>query len=202
VSSQQPPEIECEAVEAALAGSDDDGTPEIAVGESLDFMAALQKLEEEVAAAREQELRTLAELDNVRKRASRQLEEERKYAAVSLVRDLLGVLDNLERAMDAADKNGNSAGLLEGVKLVAQQFHRVLEQHHCQRIEAKGQVFDPGRHQAISQMPSAEYPAGTVAEVAQVGYQMHDRIVRPSMVLVSTGPASLPATGAGVDAAE
>jgi molecular chaperone GrpE len=182
-------EEECAAVAKALAAIEDGGTPEIAVGESIDFTAALQKLEEDVAAAKEQELRTLAELDNFRKRASRQLEEERKYAAVTLVRDLLGVVDNLERAMDAAEKNGNAAGLLEGVKLVAQQFHRVLEQHHCKRIEAKGQVFDPNVHQAISQMPSAEYPAGTVAEVAQVGYQMHDRTVRPAMVLVSTGPA-------------
>jgi molecular chaperone GrpE len=163
---------------------------EEAGGEAAGEVPTLEELQCEVAAAHDRELRAHADLENFRKRMYRQMEEERKYAALPLMCDLLGIVDNLERAIRAAEKTGNGAGLLAGVQLVAQQFQRVLEQHHCRRIAAQGQPFDPRVHQAISQQPSDQQPAGTVLEEAQVGYQLHERVIRPSMVLVSSGPAT------------
>ncbi len=152
----------------------------------------IEQLQGRLAEAEQRVLRAYAELDNYRKRANRLLQEEIKYAPLPLMRDLLPVVDNLERAIQAAEQSGGSAGLLEGVKMVAQQLHSVLERHHCKRIEAKGQPFDPHVHEAITQIPSPELPAGTVADVALTGYLLHDRIVRPAQVLVAARPPAAP----------
>jgi len=131
-------------------------------------------------------LRCQAELDNYRKRAARELEEHRRYADIGLIRDLLPVLDNIQRAIEAAEKSTDGSGLLDGVKLVAQQLEGVLDCHHCIKIEALGAPFDPHLHHAILQQPSDEHPANTIIMVTQDGYQLHDRVVRPSQVIVST----------------
>jgi len=157
--------------------------------EQSDPQSELKRLEQELAAANDQALRAHAELENFRKRTYRQMEDERKYAGLPLIRDLLSVVDNLERAIQSAEQNENSSSLLDGVKMVAQQFSMVLEQHHCKRIDATGEAFDPHLHEAIAQQPSEEHPEGNVMDVAQIGYQLHDRVVRPTQVLVSTGPA-------------
>ena len=145
-----------------------------------------QKLRAELTAAKDRELRGHAELDNFRKRAARELDEHRRYANLSLLRDLLPVLDNVDRAIEAADKNADSAALLEGFKMVSQQLGEVLKRHHCTRIEALHAPFDPNVHHAVMQQPSDEHPANTVLMVTQNGYQLHDRVVRPSQVIVST----------------
>lgn len=152
--------------------------------------AQLQSLEADLAAAEARVLRANAELENYRKRASRHLEEEKKYAPLPLIRDLLPVVDNLERAIQSASQEGGSARLVEGVKMVAQLLSMTLERHHCRRIEARGTPFDPHVHEAIAQMPSAQVPPGTVLEVAQTGYQLHDRVVRPAHVIVSGRPVA------------
>ena len=139
-----------------------------------------------MAAAKDRELRAHAELDNYRKRAARELDEHRRYANLSLLRDLLPVLDNVDRAIEAADKNADAAALLEGFKMVSQQLGEVLKRHHCTRIEALHAPFDPNVHHAVMQQPSDEHPANTVLMVTQNGYQLHDRVVRPSQVIVST----------------
>lgn len=146
----------------------------------------LQKLLAELAAAKDHEIRAHAEADNVRKRAAREIEEHRRYASMSLFRDLLPVLDNVDRAIEAGDKNADAAALLEGFKMVSQQLGDVLKRHHCTRIEALHTPFDPNLHHAILQQPSEEHPANTVLMVTQNGYQLHDRVVRPSQVIVST----------------
>ena len=92
----------------------------------------------------------------------RDLDDQLKYANIVLLRDLLPVLDNVSRAIEAAGQTSDAAGLLEGVKLVATQLETVLAKHHCKRIEAVGQPFDPNRHEAILQQPSADHPPGTV----------------------------------------
>lgn len=178
-----PPELFSASTEAGVL-------PELNVGEAVDVLAAMQQLRAEADAAKDRELRALAELDNFRKRANRQLDEERKYASLNLIRELLSVVDNLERAMKAAEQTSSAASLLDGVKLVTQQLQRTFEQHHCTRIVALGTPFDPAVHQAIGQQPSAEYPVGAVMQEVQVGYQMHERVLRPALVLVSTGPAA------------
>ena len=105
-----------------------------------------------------------------------------------LMHDLLPVLDNIERAIAAADKTHDVAVLLEGMKLVARQFEEIFQRHHCQRIGALHLPFDPHLHHAISQQPSDEFPPNTVVIVAQPGFQLYDRVVRPSQVIVSRVP--------------
>jgi len=184
-NSEDRPEVE-ELVDAVMAGNDQQADAE--TDEPVDPQTKVERLQAELAAANDRTLRAQAELDNFRKRSFRQMEEERKFACVLLLRDLLSVTDNLDRAIEAAEQNENSSSLLEGVKMVGQQLTGVLEQHHCRPINAKGEMFDPHLHEAIAQQPSAEHPAGSVIEVTQVGYQLHDRVVRPSQVLVSAGP--------------
>jgi molecular chaperone GrpE len=151
----------------------------------------IESLRAELAAAKDRALRCQAELENYRKRAQREIEEERRYANLPLLRDLLPVLDNVHRAIEAAGKTPDASGLLEGFRLVAQQLEGVLARHHCVPIEALHAPFDPHRHDAILQQPSAEHPANTVLLVTQTGFQLHDRVVRPSQVIVSA-PATEP----------
>ncbi|MEX2026749.1 MAG: nucleotide exchange factor GrpE [Pirellulaceae bacterium] len=149
--------------------------------------ATVDRLEKDLAEASDRALRIQAELENYRKRMHRELAEERRYAIVPLAKDLLAVVDNLERAIEAAQRSEGREGLLEGVKLVATQLDGVLSQHQCQRIDAEGQPFDPNQHQAIAQEPS-DQPAGTVTRAVQSGYKLHDRVIRPAQVFVSSGP--------------
>lgn len=135
-------------------------------------------------------LRARAELENFRKRMQRDAEQQLKYANVPLVRDLVEVVDNLKRATEAAQQDSASASALrDGVDMVVQQLISVLGKYGCQPIESVGCEFDPNVHEAIAQMPSQEHAAGVVAQEVAVGYRLHDRVVRPSNVIVSTGPA-------------
>jgi molecular chaperone GrpE len=151
-------------------------------------VSEIDALRSELQQARDSALRTRAELENYRKRAARELDDVRRYASLPLMRDLLPVVDNLDRAIAAAEKTHDTASLLEGVKIVAQQLSGALQRHGCVKIDALEQPFDPHRHEAISQQPSDEHPANTVTMVTQAGYQLHDRVVRPSQVIVSTDP--------------
>ena len=135
-------------------------------------------------------LRAHAELENYRKRARRELEDERRYANLPLLRDLLPVVDNIQRAIAAAEKSSEQGLLLDGIKMVAQTLENALARHHCQRIDALSKPFDPAFHEAISQTPSAEHAVHTVLMVVQDGYTLHDRVVRPAQVIVSTVPAA------------
>ena len=161
--------------------------------EALSEMTLEQQLEHAEAnlqEANDRALRAQAEFENFRKRVRRDMEEERRYAAVPLIRDLLSVVDNLERAVQAASQNETTTGLLEGVKMVTLQFNGVLEQHNCKRIEADGAPFDPHLHEAIGQEQTNQHPPGTVTRVLRVGYQLHDRVIRPAQVMVAVPPGS------------
>lgn len=143
----------------------------------------------ELVAANDRLLRLQAEMQNLRNRTSREIADERKYAALPVLRDLLPVLDNINRAIEAAEKAGEVENLLEGFRLVRQQLVTTLANHGAEAIEALGQPFDPNFHQAILHQPSPTAPANTVTMVTQEGYKLHDRVVRPSQVIVSAGPA-------------
>lgn len=147
-------------------------------------------LSAELSAEKDRALRLQAEMENLRTRTAREISENTRYAALALMRDLLPVIDNIERAIEAATKQGESDSLLEGFKLVEQQLLTVLAQHNCVKIEAQGQPFDPQFHAAILQQASEDIPASHVMLVAQQGYKLHDRVVRPAQVIVSTGPAT------------
>lgn len=148
-------------------------------------------LEQKLAEAERNVLLAQAEMENFRKRVMRESDQALKYSNLPLVRDLLDVMDNLNRATESAKadtaKSEASQALLSGVAMVSQQFAGVLAKYGCKPIETTGKQFDPNVHQAISQMPSSEVAAGMVAQEVAVGYVLHDRVVRPSCVIVSTG---------------
>jgi molecular chaperone GrpE len=130
-------------------------------------------------------LRTQAEFDNYRKRAQREMDEERKFAPLPIVRDLLPVLDNLRRATDAARAANEPSNLVQGIDLVLQQVEQVLARYGVTPIPAVGESFNPHLHEALTQMPSAEHPPMTVLQELERGYKLHDRVVRPGKVIVS-----------------
>ncbi|MEM1226123.1 MAG: nucleotide exchange factor GrpE [Planctomycetota bacterium] len=153
----------------------------------------MERLRSEVDEANKRTLQAQAEAENFRKRMRRDYEDQLKFAALPLVADILQVRDNLNRAIDAARSSGDDAsGLTEGVAMVTKQLEDTLAKYHVAPIPAEGELFDPNYHEAISQMPSPDVDAGMVAHVAVTGFQMHDRVVRPSQVVVSTGDASDP----------
>ncbi|MEZ6049363.1 MAG: nucleotide exchange factor GrpE [Planctomycetaceae bacterium] len=137
----------------------------------------------------DQLMRARAELENVRRRTRTELDEQRKYQSMTLARDLLPGLDNLQRAIAAGESTGNLTDLLKGLEMVVQQFQNIFSVHGLEKIEAIGKPFDPNFHEAIQNMPSDEIPAMHIIAEAETGYKLHDRVVRPSKVLVSSGPA-------------
>ncbi|HEX5471571.1 MAG TPA: nucleotide exchange factor GrpE [Lacipirellulaceae bacterium] len=149
---------------------------------------AEQNIASELANANERLLRLQAEMQNLRNRTSREIADERRYAALPLLRELLPVVDNIDRAIEAAEKAGEAENLLAGFRLVKQQLHTILTQHHCEPIAAENETFDPNFHAAILHQPSADVPAGNIIQVTQSGYKLHDRVVRPAQVIVSSGP--------------
>ena len=148
----------------------------------------LQRLRATADEAEKRALMAQAEAENFRKRMRRDFEDQLKFAALPLVADLLEVRDNLLRAIEASEKNADAAGLNEGVAMVAKQLDDTLAKYAVREIPAEGEAFDPNYHEAISQIPSDTHPSGAVAHVSQTGFQMHDRVVRPSQVVVSSGP--------------
>jgi molecular chaperone GrpE len=161
--------------------------------EATPDIAALQA---ELAKARDEMLRALAEVENTRRRADRQAQETRVYAIDRFAADLLSVADTLSRALQAAPRDDVDEGfrnLLTGVELTERALLVAFARHGLKRIGARGDAFDPNLHQAVAQAPS-DQPAGTVLEVMQPGYVLGDRTLRAAMVLVSSGPAA----GAGV----
>jgi molecular chaperone GrpE len=130
--------------------------------------------------------RTRADFENYQKRAQRDLAIERRFAQAPLASDLLAALDNLERAMAAADQASEKGPLVQGVAMVHAQVLDVLRRHGVTRIEAMSQPFDPNQHQALMQQPSKDVPPSTVLQVLEQGYMIHDRVLRPAKVVVST----------------
>ena len=178
-------EIEETAVDKAVDNTVDNASAEQAEPE----LAGADQLREELAMANDRALRAAAELENFRRRSRQQIEDERRYAAMPLIQSLLPALDNMDRAMEASDGSNGGESLLDGFKIVASQMQGALAEFDCTVIEALGQPFDPNWHEAILQQPSDEYDNGLVMMVTETGYKMHDRVVRPAKVIVSTGNA-------------
>ena len=136
-------------------------------------------------------LRTTAEFENYKKRAAREMDDFKKYANEALIRELLSVVDNLQRAIDTSQNDNAGNGLaavtsiVEGVNLTLCEIIRILDKFHVKPIESLGKPFDPAFHQAIQQMASDEHPENTVINEFQKGYLIHGRLLRPAMVVVS-----------------
>lgn len=127
-----------------------------------------------------------AEFENYQKRFQRDLATERRFAQSPLAGDLLPALDNLDRALEAAKKAGDEGALSKGVAMVQAQLLDALRRHGVTRVEAAGVPFDANVHEAVMQQPSAEVPPQTVLQVLEQGYMIHDRVLRPARVIVST----------------
>lgn len=156
-----------------------------------DFARMQQELEEaraESEAATDKLMRLAAEFDNYKKRNIKEQESIRKYAAQNLIKELLPILDNLERAIDSANESNEVNSLIDGVKMILKQLYTVLEKEGVSVIKAVGETFDPNFHEAVVHVPSDEYPENVIVQEYQKGYILHDRIIRPSMVAVSKGP--------------
>jgi len=145
----------------------------------------LAQVKTELDEARKRTLLSQAELENFRKRIRRDAEQERKYAAMPLLRGLLPVIDNLQLALGADSADHGTSGVIDGVRMVSGQLISVLKDHHCEVIEAAGMAFDPEVHEAIEHRQTNEMEAGTIIEVRQTGYRLHDRVVRPARVVVA-----------------
>jgi molecular chaperone GrpE len=130
-------------------------------------------------------LRSQAELENFRKRARREYDDAQRYREIDLLRDLLPVLDNVRRAIEASEKTADVETLRSGFRMTAQQIEKLLDGHGCKTIETEGRPFDPAVHDAILQQVVPGVAAGTVVGVASQGYRLHDRVVRPAQVIVS-----------------
>ena len=160
------------------------------------------ELAKEAAELKDRLLRTLAEMENLRRRTEREVADARVYGVTNFARDIVGVADGMERAMKALDdeiRDKADAGvkaLLDGVELTERELLKVLEKHGVTKLEPKGQKFDPNMHQAMFEMPDASVPAGMVVQVVQPGYKIGERVLRPAMVGVSKGgPKQAPTNG-------
>ena len=186
----QPQDPEQDAVSPGDGPEDTvDATAEKEEGDAEQDVSQEPSLEEQLADVEQRLLRGQAELENYRKRSQRDMAEQRRYAALPLARDLLNVIDNLQRAIQAAVEAGEGEGFVSGVQMVVDQLATILGQYDCVLIETEDKEFDPNLHEAIGQVPSEDCPAGTILQVTQPGYRMHDRVVRPSQVLVATSLA-------------
>jgi molecular chaperone GrpE len=158
--------------------------------------ARIQELEAQLAAAREEArqnherwVRERADSENLKKRAARERADTVKFGTEQLLRELLPVVDNLERAIEHAQGGGNGAPLVEGVALVLKSLLEALERQGVTRVEAKGTPFDPAHHEAMAQVESAEHEPNTVVEEHQRGYRLHERLLRPALVTVAKAPS-------------
>jgi molecular chaperone GrpE len=153
----------------------------------------MQSLAAEVAELKDRLLRTLAEMENLRRRTEREVAEARTYGVANFSRDMLSVADNLRRALDAignearASFNPAVTSFIEGVELTERELLKVLEKHGVKRFDPMGEKFDPNIHQAMFEVPDPSSPAGTVVRVVQAGFMIGDRVLRPALVGVAKG---------------
>lgn len=143
----------------------------------------IEEKQKEIDEYKNRWLRTQADFENYRKRTQRDMQDIYLYAGEELVKDILPVLDNFERALDSVEEKDDA--LYRGVELIYQQFIKILEKHEIKEIQALGKPFDPSYHDAVMMIKSEEYKADTVAEVMLKGYMYHSKVIRPSMVKVS-----------------
>lgn len=167
----------------------DRDAPALEPGEEIQRLReALEGKTLEVEEHRDRYLRAAAEFDNARKRAAREREEYTRYANESLLRELLPVLDNFERALQAARGEPAATAVTAGVELIQRELLRVLEKFGVTSFTSVGQPFDPERHEAIARGPAQSQPEGTVVDETARGYLLNGRVLRPAMVTVASSP--------------
>lgn len=165
--------------------------PEQGAGE--DLTVRVQNLEEQLAAAKDQSLRAVAELQNVRRRAEQDVEKAHKFALEKFSGDLLPVVDTLERALEMSNPDDEAIKpMREGIELTLKMFHDTLKRYNLESVDPHGEPFNPEHHQAMAMQESAHMEPGSVVKVFQKGYLLHGRLLRPAMVVVSKAPEQTP----------
>ncbi len=144
-----------------------------------------EDLKKQLASEKDKVLRLAAEFENYKKRKQRESDEFKKFANETIFRQLLTVVDNLERAISSTKENSDKKGLIEGIKLTYKEILKLFETFNVKTVEAENQMFDPNFHQAVTQVETDEFPENYVSTVLQKGYLLHDRLIRPAMVVVS-----------------
>jgi molecular chaperone GrpE len=161
---------------------------------------SLDALTKELAEAKDRTLRTLAEMENLRRRTAREVSDARTYGISGFARDVLDIADNLQRALDAVPAEARAAAdpglkaLIEGVELTERSLHNALEKNGVKRFDPAGEKFDPNVHQAMYEVPDPSIPVGTIAQVIQAGYMIGERVLRPALVGVAKGGAKATAS--------
>src|SRR3979490_804910 len=161
---------------------------------------SVEALTKEAAEARDKMLRTLAEMENLRKRTSREVADARTYGITGFARDILDIADNLQRALDAVPAEMKATAdpalkaFIEGVELTERSLLNTLEKNGVKKFDPSGEKFDPNFQQAMYEVPDSSVPAGTVVQVVQAGYTIGEQVLRPALVAVSKGGAKAAAT--------
>lgn len=182
----QPTPEDSEQTEAQSA--EETEVPEAEEGdETSDLFRQMDALQMELKTAKERYLRTVADLENFRKRAVREKDEVRKGATSSLVEDLLPVIDNFQMGLAAAAKHEGGEAFTQGFEMILNQIQGVLRNNGVQELNPVGEAFNPNLHESIAYQPSDEQPEGHVISVERVGYVLHERLIRPASVVVSKG---------------
>ncbi len=181
-------ENEAQSPEAMESAVEPDTGPSVAEEEAVE-PSQEDVLRAENADLRDRLIRLAAEMDNLRKRTEREVRDARTYAVTGFARDVLGVADNMRRAIEAVPEEDRQAvsTLLEGVEMTERELLKTLERHGVKKLEPQGEKFDPNLHQAMFEVPDPSVPNGTVVQVVQSGYTIADRVLRPAMVGVSKG---------------
>jgi molecular chaperone GrpE len=184
--------------------------PGDAASEEARIAALVETLSKESADYKDRLLRTLADMENLRRRTEREVADSRVYGISNFARDIIAVADNMDRALGALDQelretaDASTKALLDGVELTERELVKVLEKHGVKKFEPLGERFDPNLHQAMFELPDPAKPAGTVAQVVQPGYMIGERILRPALVAVAKGgpklaPAPVPSANDNAD---
>src|SRR5262247_2987697 len=158
------------------------------VGQEPSAASEVDELRAQLADKQDRLLRALAEADNIRRRAQRDRDDYVRYASESLLRDLVPVLDNFDRALAAARNDGGPSGLREGVELIQRELLKVLERAGVARYSARGASFDPTRHEAVSRVVNSDVAPNTVVDEILPGYMLNNRVLRAALVSVAVAP--------------
>jgi molecular chaperone GrpE len=183
-----------ESAEADESNPDESGLAdsnieiEVSEGDLQKAQDDLIAAQQEVAQLRDAMLRIQAESDNTRKRLARDAEKSRRFALERVMKDLLQVVDSMERGLQTDMESATVASLLEGQELTLKMLTKVLTDHNLELVDPTGEPFNPEFHEAVTMLPSPDHDEGSVMEVLQKGYKLHDRLVRPAMVVVSGKP--------------
>lgn len=186
--------VESEAANEAAPPCGGDATENAANAEASESAAEqavdpIQALQNECDQLKNENLRLIAEMRNQQQRAARDKSEALKYAEAAFARDLLLILDDLERTQESAKSATDASAVADGVRIVYEHFLKVFKDHNIEPIEAVGKPLDPTYHEAMMTQPHDDAPAGQVVEEVARGFRMHERVVRPARVIVSSGPA-------------